>query len=1056
MKRAKMLSASAGSGKTYQLAYKYVKDVVERPEMYNAILAVTFTNKATEEMKSRILREIHILAKGDKSPYMDDLCRELNVTETIVRKQAMRARTLILHNYSRFSVLTIDKFFQRIIRAFIRELGIDLNYNIELDPTQLLERGADSLVEKIAGNEDLKMWMLAFAQERLKEGDRWDMRGDLYSLGKEIFKEGSRDRTKMKQSKKELGDIVQRASKSAEDAKADFQNIAQEAVTLMEKRHVEPVMFKGQSRSFVFKFEKYASGDMSAPTATMLKAVTDIDQWYGKDADANLRDVAAELQVKLKELCDGYHKVQRLINTASLLKENYRSFALLVDLQDMVDDICKRENIMVLGETKHILSQFVNGSNAPFIYEKVGNRYERFMIDEFQDTSVREWENMLPLLQNAMAASDKCSVLIVGDVKQSIYRWRGGDWRLLQEKASRDLGSENVDVQRLKVNYRSLDKVVKFNYKIMDSVVATDNAYLNGVLDQAKSNGDIPAKLHASLYNIVESAYNEHGQSTGRKSEHEGYAEMTLYDSTLIDSPFIQIIEDAIERGYRYRDILILVRGANDSRKVAELLFKYKEQRFTSRGEVGFNVHTADALTIENSDVANFIIAIFRLTVNGDDNVQRGIYNRFLGKSYHSKFDDAERAFIQTIAHLSPIEAFEQIVMKYNLYDRKDRIAYLQAMHEGIYSFSTSRVADIQRYLTWWDERGCNDTLSVDMTDNTIEISTVHKAKGLERDVVIIPYCKWDTAPKASLQPVIWSKASAGDVATIGEFPVTYGSAMQNSLFTADYYNELVMSHVDGVNLLYVAMTRASKELYMLVPTRLNLKGKGSDAVNNIVPLLTKAIRSVVAEPKVYKGVDGVEREVYSFGTPLPKGHLAKGESKSGNIILDSYTTHLPEVKVRYPSSRFEGDEVSLSHDLRRMGLHLHKIFEQASTIDEVKRKVDSMASHMLITDDEATRLKATIEVAMADPRAQEWFAGDWDEVMSESEIISEKRCRRPDRVMVKGRRAVVVDYKFGELESAGHSKQVADYAQLLWDMGLYDSVEGYVWYISLGKIVKV
>ena len=188
MKRAKILSASAGSGKTYQLAYKYVMDVILQPEMYRAILAVTFTNKATEEMKSRILREIHTLASEAKSPYLNDLCRELEMSEAKVRSQAMRARTLILHDYSRFSVLTIDKFFQRIIRAFIKELGIDLNYNIELDPSQLLARGADNLVEDIAGNIELKKWMLAFAQERLKDGHRWDMRGDLRTLGKEIFK----------------------------------------------------------------------------------------------------------------------------------------------------------------------------------------------------------------------------------------------------------------------------------------------------------------------------------------------------------------------------------------------------------------------------------------------------------------------------------------------------------------------------------------------------------------------------------------------------------------------------------------------------------------------------------------------------------------------------------------------------------------------------------------------------------------------------------------------------------------------------------------------------
>ena len=1055
MKRAKILSASAGSGKTYQLAYKYVMDVVEQPEMYRSILAVTFTNKATEEMKSRILREIHILASGAKSQYMNDLCRELDMSEAMVRSQAMRARTLILHDYSRFSVLTIDKFFQRIIRAFIKELGIDLNYNIELDPSQLLVRGADNLVEKIADNEELKRWMLEFAEERLNDGNRWDMRGDLRSLGREIFKEGSQERMKMQQSKEELGKIVSRAVASAEVAKAEMCRLGNEAIAVMTRHGVTPEMFKGQSRSFVFRFVKYAEGDLSAPTPTMLKALDNISEWYGKDADANVRSAAALLQPLLASICQELPKTVRLVNTASLLRDNYRSFALLADLYNQVHDICEQENIMILGETKHILATFIDDGNAPFIYEKVGNRYERFMIDEFQDTSVREWENMLPLLQNAMSASDRCSVLIVGDVKQSIYRWRGGYWRLLQEVAKRNLGPKNVELVPLKNNYRSLERVIDFNNKMISSVVKIDNEYLNAKLDKALSNKDIMESLHSSLYGIMKDAYTDHEQSVGRKSEDEGYAELTLYDTTLIDSPFIEIIEDAISRGYHYSDILILVRTATDSRKVADLLFEYKERRFTSRGEVGFNVHTADALTVENCDVADFVIAVFRLTINIDDAIQRGIYNRFLKNRYDHIFTDKERAFIKRIAHLSPMEAFEQIVMEYNLSERKDRIAYLQAMHEGIYSFSTSRIADIERYLKWWDERGKNDTLSVDMTENTIEISTVHKAKGLERDVVIIPYCKWDTTPKASLQPVIWSKAPGGDVASIGEFPVTYGSAMQNSQFTADYYKELVMSHVDAVNLLYVAMTRASKELYMLVPTRLNTKGKTGDEINNIVPLLAKAVREVVVDSDSYNGAEGVERIVYRYGSKLEHGGEGKCAAE-GNIILDSYTTHTPEISVRFPNHRLTDEGVSLAGDLRRMGQHLHKIFEQASTIDEINGRVEQMVAQSLISLDEAQRLLCAIERAMGDERVREWFTLDWDDVKSESEIIVGGNTRRPDRVMIKQGRAVVVDFKFGENESPRYCHQVEEYMRLLGEMELYDTIEGYVWYISLGRVVKV
>lgn len=1054
MKRAKILSASAGSGKTYQLAYKYVRDVVERPELYRAILAVTFTNKATEEMKSRILREIHLLASGQKSKYIEKLCSELEMSESAIRKQAMRARTLILHDYSRFSVLTIDKFFQRIIRAFIKELGIDLNYNIELDPTMLLSRGADSLVENIATNEELKRWMLEFAEERINDGSRWDMRGDLRSLGSEIFKESSKERMKLRKSKEELGDIVSKSIANAERAKNYLKSLGQKGVEVIAKRNLEADMFAGKSRSFVHRFGKYAEGDLSEPTATMCRAVENIELWYSKDAGANVRDTAAELLPILEEICKVYASVERDINTAKLLHGNYRSFALLADLYEQVTSICEKENIMVLGETKHILSTFVDGSNAPFIYEKVGNRFERFMIDEFQDTSVREWQNMLPLLQNAMSESEACSVFIVGDVKQSIYRWRGGDWRLLQDVAIEDLGRNNVKVDSLEHNFRSLKQIVDFNSNIIDSVVSIDNQYLNNVVDNALSNKDIDKSLHSSLYNIIATAYSRHRQILGNESDDEGYAELMFYDTTLGDSPFIEVIEDAISRGYRYRDILILVRGKSDASKVAAQLFAYKEQKFTSQGKSGFNVLTSDSLTIENSEIVEFVISLFRLSVNVNNDVERGVYNRFLGNSLEHRFDDDEQAFFTHVAHLSPMEAFEDIVMRYKLYERKEQIAYLQAMHEGIVAFSTSRISDIQHYLKWWEEKGKNEVLSVEMTDDTIEISTVHKAKGLERDVVIIPYCKWDTAPKASLQPVIWSKANGGDVAEIGEFPVVYGRDMQNSAFASDYYVELVMSHVDAVNLLYVAMTRASQELYMIVPSRLNTKSK-TDSVNNIVPLLTMAADKQYPDAEIVSGVDGVYRKIHRCGTKL---NISRGESqaKRGNIILDSYTPNSPEVKVRYRSQRFAKEGVAMTRELQSLGIRLHSVFEGATTFDELCRNISRMENDALISHDEALSIKTKVESFMDNDTIKEWFSANWDDVKCESEILSSDEVRRPDRVMIRGRRAVVVDYKFGNSVDSGYNAQVSDYMELLRKMELYDDIEGYVWYLNLGEVVKI
>lgn len=1056
IRRAKILSASAGSGKTYQLAYKYVRDVIEHPELYRNILAVTFTNKATEEMKSRILKEIHILASGDRSNYMEALCSEVNLSEREVRERALRARQLILHDYSRFTILTIDRFFQRIIRAFIKELGIDLNYNIELDTTTLLMRSADNLVESITESEELKKWLLEFAEERINEGDKWDMRGDLRALGREIFKERSHERLKLQQSKEQLSDIIERMVKRAEVASNEITAMGKRGVEIMENNGVVYSDFKNQSRSFAKCFLQYAEGELKEPTATMRKAVDSLDEWYKKGDGAAVMAAATELQPLLGELCKKFTQVNALVNTTKLLKENYRSFALLTDLYSKVSELCDQENIMVLGETKHILATFVNDSNAPFIYEKVGNRFERFMIDEFQDTSMGDWRNMLPLLQNAMASSEDCSVFIVGDVKQSIYRWRGGDWQLLQSKAQEMLGKESVEISRLGYNFRSFRNVVEFNNKLITEVVERDNLYLNRMLDEAHASGNVSKDMHDSMYDIVHTIYNEHGQIAARKSNDAGYAEATIYDSTLMESPFIEAIESAIARGYRYRDILLLVRNSKDGERVANALFAYKE-RLAAEGRKVFNVLTSDSLTIETSDITEFIIAIFRLTVNAKNDIERGIYNRFLGNSLDHTFDQEEEALLTHLAHLSPMEAFEAIVAHYKLDKRKEYIAYLQAMHEQVINFTTSRNADIQRYLKWWDERGCNEAISVEMTDDTIEIITIHKAKGLERPVVIIPYTEWDISPRPQLRPVVWAKATSkdSDASAVGEFPVIYGGAMRESLFSEEYYREMVMNHVDAVNLLYVALTRASEELYLYLPSRLNTKSSRSESISTIAPLLSLSLGAVVFEPERYTSERGNERIIYRYGTPV-KEPRTDVESKSGDMILESYPTHCPELSIHFPARRYEEEGLKAGTTEREMGIKLHRIFERAHNIADVHNAIEAMEVDCIIDAKEREMLHDSIERAMLSHKVAEWFGGEWDDIKVEAEIITKGDARRPDRVMIKGDRAVVVDYKFGSNTSPSHQRQVRKYMELLAKMDRYNHIEGYVWYIPLGEVVEV
>ena len=1044
--RAKILNASAGSGKTYQLAYKYIRDVIDQPGLYRHILAVTFTNKATEEMKSRILKEIHRLASGGASPYLENLCRELSLDERSVRKRAAEVRSKILHDYSRFTVLTIDTFFQRILRAFIKELGIDLNYNVEIETASVLSKGADTLIEQITVDRDLQRWLTEFVQERIDEGRKWDIRDGILSLGGELFKEKNKDALSVPRSREELGRIVSRAAAQAEATKKQLQQTAARAVAIISRAGLTAADFSGKSRSFANYFFTVAAGELKPYGATVAKMAAAPEGWGAKGSPAQA--LAPELQPLLREMCDIYDANRKSWNTCDLLKENYRSFALLSDLYKRVQQLCDEQNMMLLSETKYVLSEFIGHNDAPFIYEKVGNRFERFMIDEFQDTSLKEWENFLPLLQNAMAQSEETSVLIVGDIKQSIYRWRGGDWKILHSQAQRALGADSTELVNLTENYRSLPAVVDFNNKAIGRVVEADNRALNATLDEAAARGDMDARTAAGLRDTLQKAYREHAQTPRRLGGVPGYVSVETFAER---PPVVERICEVLDKGFRPCDIMILVRGATDGARVAAELLDFKRRNDDPRYR--FDVMTQEALIVGNAPVSSFIAAALRLSLNPDDSLSRAVYNHYLGRGFDRPLPGDERTFFRSIRLLSPEEAFERIVMRHALHDDRQQTAYLQAIHEQIIGFCASKIADIALFLDWWEQQGQNRSLSVDESATTVEITTIHKAKGLEKRVVLIPWCSWQLDPKSggNVTNIVWAEAQ-GDAGAVGRFPVKYKKAMAESGFSAEYYRELVYSHVDNINLLYVALTRAAESLHVFIPR------KGGKSVGGLL------LQSIGADgdKALLDGTEGrrtatEEGERFEFGRftgPVPGGGKA---SDSVHVVLENYPTARADLRLRLPSQRYfeEEDEVELSP--RNFGILMHKAFEQADDRQQIYEAVQRMRDDGTLSPGEAEALRGMIARVLAHPVAGEWFGGGWQRVRNENEIIvpGAGSTRRPDRVMIRGTRAVVVDYKFGSRDPGRYRRQVGEYLGLLRQMG-YTQCEGYLWYVKLGEIEKV
>lgn len=1034
--RAKILSASAGSGKTYQLAYKYVYDTIrnydEKPYLYRAILAVTFTNKATEEMKGRILREIDTLASHpERSNYLPMLLKDPSLNEALVVNRARAVRAKILHDYSHFTVLTIDKFFQRIMRAFIKELGIDLNYNIEIETASLLAKSTDALIDDISHDETLKRWMTDFAEESMEDNRKWNIRGDILALGKGLFDENAKRAIMNAIPKQRLMELMNAAETRLAAVDAEMRRLAEEAVRQLDAAGVESGDLTKYVGAMVNFLRTTAAGEITAPSKSVRNKVVSASKWKGHDA------AVEPVKGIVGRIADIYDDSSRLRETVSLIRKTYRSYALLGDIYAKIGEQCREQGVMLLSETKYILSRFIADNDAPFIYEKTGNRYERFMIDEFQDTSFMEWCNFLPLLRNAMSQTEDTSVLIVGDVKQSIYRWRGGDWRILQQDAARQLGKEDTELCVLSDNYRSLPRVVEFNNLMTERVVDADNAALNAIVREAADEGVLSAEARDELLDTLRRAYTGHAQTPRHRGSNEGYVRVERYDD---EPPLVECIESIVSRGYSYGDIMILYRGNKDGARAARILLEYK------RRNNRFNIMTQDALVVGSASVSSFVIALMRLSQNGDDAISRVEVNAYLGRDYDAELTSRDKATLAYISQLTPDAAFEKIVTEYGLDTRTEDTAYLQALHEQVVSFCASKVADIQLFLKMWDERGASRALSAEKGDNTIELTTIHKAKGLEKKVVIIPYCKWQLNPQSNngneqKVNIVWAEARGGEMSDIGRFPVKYSSAMSGSAFSDEYYREKVYSHVDAVNMLYVALTRAKEALYVFVP-----RSSSSD------------IGALLWDAAV---VDGDRDAAYvEYGTPSgPEPDKRGTEAAMRNVIVRGYPTSDVTMPLRLPAQRYfeDADGGERVPTPRSVGIMMHSVLGSATSAADAEQCIDRMRNSGMLGEEQAQELAEALRREFRRPKVAEWFSGEWDEVRNECDIISNATVgtRRPDRVMVRGDRAVVVDYKFGSDRSGRHVKQVAEYMRLVADMG-YRHVEGYVWYISLGDIVDV
>ncbi len=1082
--------ASAGSGKTFQLVGEYLKMLFFRPKSYRNILAVTFTNKATAEMKERILKELAILSRGEESRYTEIL-QEFG-SKQILRQKATSILQLILHDYSRFSVMTIDSFFQKVIRSFAREIRINASFRTEIDSRQALEQAIDLLFQDLEENSLLKGWMIQFLEDNLEEGRSWDFRQELLRFGKEVEKEAFKvhgdEFADTLAGKEKLGLYVAEMKKVLTESELLLGKLGHEGIDRIAAAGLTYDQLKGGKNSFANLFVKLIAGKFVAPTATMLDACDHPENWYKKNESVPIRNLIEQLYQNglnelLKQTIDTLEKELYKINTANAILKNIYPFGLLGNIAVKIKQVLTENDTVLLSDSGRMIGQVIEGNDTPFIYEKIGLIYSHFMLDEFQDTSRQQWANFKPLVENAVGSGFPS--LVVGDVKQSIYRWRNGDWNLLANQLEADLSHQEIAIHPLDVNWRSKKNIVDFN----NALFRQASQQLNELFESECNEPQF-----SDLHGVIARAYEDQFQKCSPTNQSGGYVNLAFVDQEAAKNKndfresALKILVEQLEKvqlaGVKAEEISILVRENSEAEKIARALWERKKT--VPQPGCIYDVITSDTLKVGQSQVVRFVVNFFRFFTHKEVHQLRGeilygYYRLLLPRKssaeveipvdLHSLFDntmplpklfggwlenDSSPDFLAGLLALPLFELAVAIIDHFGLGEVTGEKVYLQAFLDMVLEFGREDCGGIPGFLEWWEANGSNKTLSLPNVRNFIRISSIHQSKGLEYPTVFIPFCNWETGINSNKSPYIWALPDKEPFNQLKMVLLKCDGKLKNSLFSRDYFQELLFTSMDNLNLLYVAMTRAVNNLFVILPYREEIK-----TVSNVAELMQTILGQPNLDDSIDKGKyislekfwDPIER-IFELGSLYSSGNQLQSdrqERPNDPLILLSNNNRM-EIRL-HSKDYFQLTGNQQSERINR-GTMMHQIFEKIVTIQDIRPAVAQMVSTGNLTVGEGVEIQSRIEGLLASKPYSEWYDETW-KVLNERDILRVRESKhRPDRVMLKGNRAVVIDYKTGE-KSDKDLRQMRGYLADLKKMGFH-SCEGKLWYLQMNEVVNV
>ena len=1058
--------ASAGSGKTFTLATEYIKLLVRNPQSYRQTLAVTFTNKATEEMKMRILSQLYgIWRQLDESRnYINKVCDDLDLSPEIVSKRAGQALHLLLHNYSYFRVETIDSFFQSVLRNLARELDLTANLRIGLNDVQVEELAVDQLIDNLTTTDLMLKWLLGYIMDNISDDRTWNVIGKIKSFGRTIFrdyyKQYSRQLNETLSEEGFFDSYVTQLRTIRSQAKERMTAIADSFFDILDSEGLSIDDFSYGRSGVAGLFVKLQQGvfDESVLGSRATDCVGQPDKWCKKThprRELIMQLADTSLDVLLRQAIDEQPRQWHLYKSADLTLHHLSQLRLLGTIEQRVRQLNQEANRFLLSDTQQLLHDLIEGSDSPFIFEKIGTQLEHIMIDEFQDTSTVQWQNFKVLLEEAMSRQDSSS-LIVGDVKQSIYRWRSGDWRLLAGiRQQFDHADERLDVRTLDTNYRSCRRIVEFNNAFFTQAARQENLL---------SDASLPAPYDDVVQQVPDGKPRE-GTVEVRLLPPDDYQQQTLDALT-------EHIRHLTEQGVAATDIAILVRANNYIPLIANHFMEHLPE---------VSVVSDEAFRLDASPAVMTIVLALRFLAHPDDFISRAclcnVYSGHIDGSLPPAFEGHE----DQLQRMPLYELCELLYTIFSLHRMEGQEAYLCAFFDYVAQFANEQTTYLPTFLREWDETLCAKTIQSPEL-NGIRIISIHKSKGLEFPHVIVPFCDW----RMEHADILWCHPDEEPFSQLPVVPIDYSQkGMTGTIYEDDYNEEHLQTVVDNMNLLYVAFTRASKSL--LVLGKKNAKGSRSALIEEVLPLLPPLLNgsqlSGDTDPSTsltftYGCSVAIPQDSSSTQTTTPAVFPASSTPVSPNPFLRPSTsvavtiepsTRKMALSQSLKSQRFAMPTDPSADEQRREGYIqagnvLHEVFSHIRTTADIPQALQQMEQEGIIYDRQLTpeRLQQMIRSRLSDPRVADWFSPRW-KLFNECTILSVEPntvgapapiTRRPDRVMTDGQQTIVVDFKFGTPQP-DHQPQVQQYMQLLQQMQM-PQVRGYLWYVYSNKIIEV